>query len=120
MALELNLEVFRALDLALGAGIVAYDNRADMLEQATSASLFFRDESCGKCVPCRLGTQQLVKIATRLRQAPPDAAALNGQRDLVEQMLDVLRTTSICGLGAVAAAPLASVLRYFPDHTATK
>ncbi len=119
LALELNLEVFRALDLALGAGIVAYDDSADMLEQAASASLFFRDESCGKCVPCRLGTQQLVKIATRLRQAPIDAAALNGYRDLVDEMLDVLGAASICGLGAVAAAPLASVMKYFPEQIVT-
>jgi NADH:ubiquinone oxidoreductase subunit F (NADH-binding) len=115
LALELNLEVFRALDLALGAGIVVYDDHADMLEQAASASLFFRDESCGKCVPCRLGTQQLVKIATCLLQTPPDAAALDGHRQLVDRMLDVLGATSICGLGAVAAAPLASVIRYFSD-----
>ena len=115
LALELNLEVFRALELALGAGIVAYDDRADMLEQAASASLFFRDESCGKCVPCRLGTKRLVEITTRLRQVPPDADALERHRDLVNQMLDVLGATSICGLGAVAAAPLASVLRYFSE-----
>ena len=62
--LELDLDEFRALNLMLGAGLIVYalDQGANMLDQALNASRFFRNESCGKCVPCRIGSQKLVVI----------------------------------------------------------
>jgi formate dehydrogenase beta subunit len=112
--LELNLEVFRGLGLALGGGIVVYDERANMLDQALNASEFFRNESCGKCVPCRLGTQRLVEIASRIRRGEADKAALERAAAHADELLAVLEATSICGLGMVAAKPLTSALHYFP------
>jgi NADH:ubiquinone oxidoreductase subunit F (NADH-binding)/NADH:ubiquinone oxidoreductase subunit E len=56
--LELDLQLFRDLGLMLGAGMMVYDEGANMLEHALNASEFFRNESCGKCVPCRLGSHE--------------------------------------------------------------
>ena len=57
--LPLDLDLLRAGRLMLGAAFVVYGERADMFEQALNCVEFFRNESCGKCVPCRLGTDKL-------------------------------------------------------------
>src|SRR5262249_26320946 len=61
--LLLDKQLFMALGFNLGAGIVVYDARVDMLQAARNCLRFFEKESCGKCVPCRLGCQQLVHLA---------------------------------------------------------
>ena len=65
---------------------------------------FFEDESCGQCTPCRNGTEKAVKLMSKRRW---DADALN---DLAQ----VMRDASICGLGQAAPNPLVSVLKYLP------
>jgi NADH:ubiquinone oxidoreductase subunit F (NADH-binding) len=110
---ELDIDAFRKLGLALGAGLVAYAQGTDMLSAAVNATQFYKNESCGKCVPCRIGCGKLVEIGTGLigRAKAADAYA---KADAVVRDLDkALEQTSICGLGQVAAKPLASVLRYF-------
>ncbi|MBA4066586.1 MAG: NADH-quinone oxidoreductase subunit L [Isosphaera sp.] len=124
--LPLDLGFFRTLHGAvelrvepmLGAGLVVYNDKADMLSQAANASEFFRNESCGKCVPCRLGSQKLVQIGTDLvaRRAAGQPLAGDDARELGRDVREVMRTlqqTSICGLGYVAPSPLASALAYF-------
>ena len=74
--LELELNLFRALTpaAALGAGLVVYDETRDMVVAAAARSLeFFRDESCGKCVPCRLGSQKLAALGNNLAAGGIDA-----------------------------------------------
>ena len=58
--LELELNCFRALSptAALGAGVVVYDESRDMVVEAVRSLEFYRNESCGKCVPCRIGSQK--------------------------------------------------------------
>jgi formate dehydrogenase beta subunit len=80
----------------------------DLLAAATNVLRFFRDESCGKCVPCRVGS---TKAHTLLAQAL--AAGEEVDDSLRARLLDlevVLRRTSICGLGQVALGPVVSVL----------
>jgi formate dehydrogenase beta subunit len=113
--LPLDLQAFRDLGLMLGAGIVVYGDRADMLDQALNCTRFFRNESCGKCVPCRLGSQRLVEIASSLRKGRVIADDLPRVEGLVSDLLQSMGLTAICGLGMVAGNPLASVLRYFRD-----
>ena len=94
----------------LGAAFVVYGDRADMVEQALNCVEFYRNESCGKCVPCRLGTQ---KLADMLREI----LAGQGQRtqlDCVGELSQTMAITSICGLGQVASNPMATVMKYFP------
>jgi NADH:ubiquinone oxidoreductase subunit F (NADH-binding)/NADH:ubiquinone oxidoreductase subunit E len=112
--LPLDLNTVAAVGGMLGAAFVVYGDRADMVEQALNCLEFFRNESCGKCVPCRLGSQKLVDLATELRAAnlPRQELALVG--DLGQ----ALALTSICGLGQVAANPMTSVLKHFPEEVA--
>ena len=70
-----------------------------MLDHALNATRFFRNESCGKCVPCRIGSQKLVLIAERTRERPVGAEELARDKALVDELLKTLELTSICGLG---------------------
>src|SRR5206468_749430 len=74
--LELELNLFRALSptQALGAGVVVYAEGRDMAAQAVNSMEFFRNESCGKCVPCRLGSQKLASLGANLIGGGIDAA----------------------------------------------
>jgi NADH:ubiquinone oxidoreductase subunit F (NADH-binding) len=68
---------------------------------------FFRDESCGKCVPCRVGSTKAHVILDDLLRRGGGPADVNGT---VRDLATVMRRTSICGLGQVALGPVASVL----------
>ncbi len=102
----------------LGAALVVYAGDVDILEQAVNFTEFYRNESCGKCVPCRLGSQKLVQIGNDLMTrrdagAPPVGAEAVGVKTDIEQITKTLKLTSICGLGYVAPFPLATALAYF-------
>jgi NADH:ubiquinone oxidoreductase subunit F (NADH-binding)/NADH:ubiquinone oxidoreductase subunit E len=97
--------------LGSGALVVCAENRC-MLDMALNATQFFRNESCGKCVPCRVGSQKLVAMLTGWTHG-------EGSRDdlgLLDELTDALRLTSICGLGQVVPAPIASVLKHFREE----
>ena len=97
----------------VGSGaIVACDERACMLDMALNAVRFFRNESCGKCVPCRTGSQKLVDMLTGWTQG------IRGAEDdsMYADLAHALRMTSICGLGQVIPTPIASVMKHFPDE----
>ena len=113
LGLRLDLQAFRDLGLMLGSGLVVYAEGADMLDQARNASEFFRNESCGKCVPCRIGTQKTVDLASGLVPGGHDADSLRGVESLLGELQRTMEMTSICGLGAVALNPIASVFRHF-------
>jgi NADH:ubiquinone oxidoreductase subunit F (NADH-binding) len=107
---------FRALAQAgsmLGSGaVIALDDSRCMLDCALNVVRFFRNESCGKCVPCRAGSQQLVEILTAWQ-------AGDGSRDqvpLVEELSQAMADASICGLGQIAPAPLLSALKHWPEE----
>ena len=97
----------------VGSGaVVVCDDRACMLDMALNAIRFFRNESCGKCVPCRTGSQKLVDVLTEWTQGRRGASDLT----LVEELGHALRLTSICGLGQVVPVPLASVMKHFAEE----
>jgi NADH:ubiquinone oxidoreductase subunit F (NADH-binding)/NADH:ubiquinone oxidoreductase subunit E len=110
--LTLDLNSLAALGGMLGAAFVVYGHRADMVEQALNCVEFYRNETCGKCVPCRLGSQKLVELLTALRSGALPRGQLAGIPELAETMY----LTSICGLGQVAANPITSVLKFFPEE----
>jgi NADH:ubiquinone oxidoreductase subunit F (NADH-binding) len=114
--LELDLQLFRDLGLMLGAGLVVYGDGTDLVEQAVNCLEFFRNESCGKCVPCRIGSQKLVEIGTRLRHRDYDRTRWDEQERLVAELARAMEMTSICGLGQVAPAPLTALIRRFPEE----
>jgi NADH:ubiquinone oxidoreductase subunit F (NADH-binding)/NADH:ubiquinone oxidoreductase subunit E len=113
--IELDIDVFRSLRLALGAGLVVYANGADLVAAAANATEFYRNESCGKCVPCRIGSQKLTEIGLELLRDRPAASELEPRHTAVRELERALELTSICGLGQVAAKPLATLFHYFPE-----
>jgi len=92
----------------LGSGaLVVMAEGTDLLAAATNVLRFFRNESCGKCVPCRVGSAKAHRILSDLLAGGGGPAQVNGQ---VRQLEETLRKTSICGLGQVALGPVVSVL----------
>jgi formate dehydrogenase beta subunit len=111
---ELDFGTLQSAGSMLGSGaIVVMAEGTDLLAAAVNVLRFFRDESCGKCVPCRVGSAKAHLILDGLLGAGGGPAQVNGDvRDLAE----VMRRTSICGLGQVALGPVMSVLRLAEDH----
>jgi NADH:ubiquinone oxidoreductase subunit F (NADH-binding) len=97
--------------LGSGALVVCAEDRC-MLDMALNATQFFRNESCGKCVPCRVGSQKLVGMLTSWTHGKGSS----GDFSLLDELADTLRLTSICGLGQVVPAPIASVLKHFREE----
>jgi NADH:ubiquinone oxidoreductase subunit F (NADH-binding) len=93
-----------------GAIVVCADDRC-MVDMALNAVRFFRNESCGKCVPCRMGSQKLVDMLT----AWTHGKAENDDLQLLSELSHALKVTSICGLGQVVPVPIVSVLTHFRD-----
>ncbi len=93
-------------------GLVVMDDRTCMVDVARFFLEFCRDESCGKCVPCRAGTVQLHELLERLCRGegvPEDVGR-------IEELGELLRATSLCGLGQGAANPILSTLRHFREE----
>jgi NADH-quinone oxidoreductase subunit F len=103
----------RAKGSFLGAGgVMVFDDSRDMVEVARQAMSFFAHESCGKCFPCRIGTQRLTE---RLAAAAgPNEPAL--WRAEVHDIGRTMMAVSACGLGIAAPLITESLLRYFPDQ----
>jgi len=86
--------------------VVILSDKDDMKAVALNLMKFFEDESCGQCTPCRVGTEKAAKL---MAQGPWNEALLN-------ELSQLMRDASICGLGQAASNPLVSVLKYFPDE----
>ena len=99
------------------AAMVFVSDRRDMLEVAMSQTRFFRNESCGKCVPCRIGTHKAVQV---VEQALDGNAADGDTVSLLNELHATLAKTSICGLGQIALSPLVNVIRRFPESDGVK
>jgi len=94
------------------AALVVIAEGTDMIETATNVTRFFRNESCGKCVPCRTGTEKVVAMLEDVLAGKGNGALLDALPDLEETLAE----TSICGLGQVALGPIASALKYWGDE----
>ncbi len=93
-------------------GMIVMDDTSCMVEVARYFMDFCREESCGKCVPCRVGTTQLHMLLTAITEG---RATLN-DLDKLERLATMVRDTSLCGLGQGAPNPVFSTLRYFRDE----
>jgi NADH-quinone oxidoreductase subunit F len=104
--LPLTNEGARARGASLGSGVVlVVDDQADLRDLLARVAAFFRDESCGQCVPCRVGTARQAEALERLRRGDPEAPAL------LADLGAVMKDASICGLGQTAASAIESGLR---------
>ena len=96
-------------------GMVVMDDTTSMVEIARFYMEFCKEESCGKCIPCRAGTVQMYQLLTKIIDRRATAA------DLVqlEELCEMVKNTSLCGLGQTAPNPVLSTLRFFrPEYEA--
>jgi NADH-quinone oxidoreductase subunit F len=104
--LPLTMEAARAAGTTLGSGVVlVLDDSVDVVEQLRRIAAFFRDESCGQCVPCRVGTVRQEEVIARLATTPRE-----GDLELFRELARVMRDASICGLGQTAPSAIESAI----------
>ena len=97
--LPLTQEASRAAGVSLGSGVImCFDTSVDMADIVTRIARFFHEESCGQCVPCRVGT-------VRQREA-----LAHGRTEVIDPIAQVMRDASICGLGHTASGAVQSAL----------
>jgi formate dehydrogenase iron-sulfur subunit len=107
-----DYEAFAARDGLIGhAGIVVFDDTADMLKQARFAMEFCAVESCGKCTPCRIGSTRGVEVADRI------AAGIEPEknRELLADLCNTMKFGSLCALGGFTPYPVMSAMTHFPE-----
>jgi bidirectional [NiFe] hydrogenase diaphorase subunit len=90
-------------------GMIVMDQTSDMVDVARYFMEFCMDESCGKCIPCRAGTVQMHRLLTRIL----DGSAGAEEMQRLEALCQMVRDTSLCGLGQTAPNPTLSTIRYF-------
>jgi NADH-quinone oxidoreductase subunit F len=113
----LTFEGTRAINATLGSGVVmVFDERADLVGTLRRIAAFFRDESCGQCVPCRVGTVRQEELLARLADPLTDGGE-RAPRSRAEELVllsDIgraMRDASICGLGQTASSAIESAIR---------
>jgi bidirectional [NiFe] hydrogenase diaphorase subunit len=108
-----DYESLTALGSMMGSGgMIVMDQNTNMVDVAKFFMEFCMDESCGKCIPCRVGTVQLYRLLTKIREGKATFADL----ELLEELCDMVKNTSLCGLGQSAPTPVFSTLRYFREE----
>ena len=109
----LDFDELAKLGAPIGAGsMLVLDEDTNMVDVIRYFLNFLSNESCGKCVPCREGIRQMLKILTNIR----DGKGREGDIELLEEIAEVTGAASLCALGKTAADPLLSTLRYFRDE----
>jgi bidirectional [NiFe] hydrogenase diaphorase subunit len=115
--IAVDYDSLKTLGTMMGSGgMIVMDETSSMVDVARYFMEFCMTESCGKCIPCRTGTQQMHTILDRLAKG-------QGTRDdlaLLEQLCEVVQATSLCGLGQTAPNPVLSTMRYFRDEYEAK
>ena len=111
--LRLTFEDTRAAGASLGSGVVmVLDDTVDLPAIVLRIAAFFREESCGQCVPCRVGTVRQEEALQRMAAGRPLGSRAEELR-LVSDVAQVMRDASICGLGQTAASAVTSALNRF-------
>jgi bidirectional [NiFe] hydrogenase diaphorase subunit len=107
-----DYESLQALGTIMGSGgMVVMDDTTNMVDIARFFMAFCREESCGKCVPCRAGTVQLDNLLVKILEG----SAAPGDLQQLEHLCHMVKDTSLCGLGQCAPKPVLSTLRHFRD-----
>jgi len=109
----IDYESLGALGSIMGSGgMIIMDETSCMVDVAKYFLDFTKDESCGKCVPCRVGTVQLYSILDRITKGEGTMEDL----DELDDLCDLVKNTSLCGLGQAAPNPVLSTIQYFRDE----
>ncbi len=120
---KIDYENLKEIGAMMGSGgLVVMDEATCMVDLAKYFMQFITSESCGKCIPCREGTKRLLEILERItksyREEETEIDSLMRFQGMLylERLADVIKDTSLCGLGQTAANPVISTLRYFRDE----
>ena len=109
--IEMSFEATREAGVSMGSGVVmVVDDTVDLPAILMRLAAFFRDESCGQCVPCRVGTVRQEEALARLVNGRPRGSA-EDEYALLDEITRSMRDASICGLGQTAADAIESALR---------
>jgi NADH-quinone oxidoreductase subunit F len=110
-AIPLSFEGVREANTTLGSGaIVVFDETTDFVRVLQRIARFFRDESCGQCVPCRIGTVRQEEALHRISEGRT-LGTLHDERARLDDLAKVMTDASICGLGQTAASAIQSAIR---------
>ena len=93
-------------------GLIVMDEATCMVDIARFFTEFVQKESCGKCVPCRVGTKRMLEILTRITEGQGEVADI----DQLQRLGEMIKDASLCGLGQTAPNPVLSTIRYFRDE----
>jgi len=111
--LGVSYDALMAAGSIMGSGgMIVMDDTSCMVNVARFFVEFCMTESCGKCIPCRAGTAQMYTLLTRICTGEAELADL----EMLEELCDTVRSTSLCGLGQTAPNPVLSTLKYFRNE----
>lgn len=115
--IPIDYEAFQKVGAIIGhGGVVVFDDTVDLWYMMRFAMEFCARESCGKCTPCRIGSQRGVEVIDKLMKDGTNGKLLT----LLEDLMDVMMYTSLCGLGGMAPYPVLSILRHFSEDLGIK
>ncbi|MEZ4835010.1 MAG: NuoF family protein [Caldilineaceae bacterium] len=110
---RIDYEDLRATGAIMGSGgMIVMDEHACMVDLARYFLTFTQEESCGKCLPCRVGTRKLLNILTSITQGRATPADLAR----IDRLCETVHKASLCGLGQTAPNPIITTMRYFGDE----
>lgn len=111
--LPIDYESLKTVGAIVGSGgLIVMDDRSCMIDVARFFLEFTQDESCGKCIPCRIGTKRMLEILERIVLG-------QGELDDIQRLItlgEVIKETSLCGLGQSAPNPVLSTIKFFQDE----
>lgn len=111
--IPIDFDNLSAIGSMMGSGgLIIMDDRNCMVDIAKFYLEFTVEESCGKCTPCRIGNKRLLEILTKITKGEADLSDL----DRLEELSNIIKDTSLCGLGQSAPNPVLSTLNYFRDE----
>ena len=109
----MDYESFKAIGSIIGSGgLIVMDESSNMVEVARFFMDFCQSESCGKCVPCRVGTTELMFLLDKFVAKK----ATQSDFELLKSLCEVVQNSSLCGLGQTAPNPVLSTIKYFENE----
>ena len=111
--LPIDYDSVKSVGAIMGSGgLIVMDEATCMVDIARFFTDFVQKESCGKCVPCRIGTKRMLEILTRITEGNGELADI----DRLQKLGEMISQTSLCGLGQTAPNPVLSTIRHFRDE----
>jgi bidirectional [NiFe] hydrogenase diaphorase subunit len=110
---KVDYDSLKAVGSIMGSGgLIVVDDSSNMVEVARFFMDFSKSESCGKCAPCRVGTTELTDLLDKFIKKEAKASDF----ELLKQMCEVVKESSLCGLGQTAPNPVLSTIKYFEEE----